>query len=111
MTWKHSKFKLKPVANSGQVERKALTEEKQAKKSVGNVKKISFSVLQNTAFPFFELDSKRASAEGIPSLIILVIRALAQHIENPQAYFYLFQKGSLDIYFPFRRGISQVVHL
>lgn len=35
-------------------------------------------------FFFFELDSKGASAEVIPAPIIMVIRTLAQHGEDPK---------------------------
>lgn len=47
--------------------------------------KILVSAFSKHNFPFFfELDSKRTSAEGIPALIILVIRALAQDAEETQ---------------------------
>lgn len=101
MTWKHSKFKLKPVVNSGQVERKALTEEKQAKKSVGNVKKICFSIIQSTVFQFFWDGFKKS----------ICWRNSSSH----NTHLYLILRWSLDIHSPlWRRPFSlsnQVVHL
>lgn len=47
-------------------------------------KKLVSAFSKHNVSNFFELDSKGASAEVIPALIILVIRTLAQHVEDPK---------------------------